>query len=106
VTTPHPIKRVRDMVLALFPSHRTLFSPQEEAFAPHLRGNTPLYEALTTFVNSRIDGRAQQPVPSDPIDCRASMERDYELRWLLSRLDLIYRSPVNPQAADEGEPPA
>ena len=89
----------------MIPSLRILLTSQEEALAPHIRGNAPLYEALTQFITARINGRAMQPVPNEPIDCRASMERDHELRWLLSRLDFVYRSPVNQSAATEGEPP-
>lgn len=106
MTMPRQIRRVRDMVLAMLPGVRVVLTPPEEAFAPYIRGNAPLYEALTTFVNARLNARASQPVPPEPIDCRASMERDHELRWLLSRLDFIYRSPVHTPAADENEPPA
>ena len=106
MTMPKQIQRVRDMVLAMLPGVRVVLTPQEEAFAPHLRGNAPLHEALKAFITSRINARASQPVPTEPIDCRGSMERDHELRWLLSRLDFIYRSPVHTPAANDGEPPA
>jgi hypothetical protein len=96
------IKRVRDLVMSMFPLARVVLLPHEEALALYLRGNTPLHESLSTFIQSRINGRAMQPPPTDPLDCRAILERDYELRWLLNRLDLVYRSP----AANEGELPA
>lgn len=91
--------RVRDMAMGLLSKFRHHVLQEELALAPHLRGNELLYGALVALITSRINGRASQPPPSDPVDCRASMERDYELRWLLSRLESAYRSPVN-QAAD------
>ena len=77
--------------------------PEEMALAPHLRGNERLYEALVALITSRINGRALQPPPSEPVDCVRFLERDYELRWLLSRLESVYRSPVNPEAADSDQ---
>lgn len=94
------IGRIRDLVLSLLPqTHRTM-PPEEMALAPHIRGNERLYEALVALIAARIRVRDAQPVPSDPNDCRGILERNYELRWLLARLDAIYRSPVNQQAAD------
>ena len=106
MTTPK-IGRLRDWVVANIPLlGRFSLQPHEHDLAAHIRGNTPLHESLRTFITARINARASQPVPSEPIECRASMERDHELRWLLSRLDFIYRSPVNPAAQEDGEPPA
>jgi hypothetical protein len=101
------LSRVRDMVLAMVTSPRPIVVlTQEEAdLGPHLRGNQKLYDALVNVVRARLSGRESQPVPSDPLDCRAVMERNHELRWLLARLDAVYRSPVN-QPADDREQPA
>lgn len=102
----NPLARVSDMVRDLFATrHRFAMTPDEMDLAVSLRGNIPLYEALTNIVQSRITGRASLPVPSDPTDCKAILDRDHELRWLLSRLEFVYRSPVN-QADAAGEPPA
>ena len=106
MSTPPVIRRVRDLVLSMLPPARVVLAPAEQAIAPYLRGTTPLLESLKLFLNARVSGRASQPVPSDPIDCRASLERDHEVRWLITRLDFIYRSPVNPPAGEDGEPPA
>ena len=97
------LSRVRDIVLSMLPAMQRSMPPEEMALAPHIRGNERLYEALVALITARIRVRDTQSVPSDPIDCRGILERNYELRWLLSRLDAIYRSPVNPQAAD-GDP--
>jgi hypothetical protein len=99
------LSRVADMVRSILPGLRYTLTPQEVALADQLRGNAPLYESLVAFVTARIGTRAAQPVPADPIDCRASMERDHELRILLNRLEFLYKSPVAP-TQQEGEPPA
>ena len=103
----NPISSLRNWVLDNMQrlGSRQVLLPHELDLAAHLRGNTPLYEALNNFLNARIGVRDSQPVPADPIECRAVMERQHELRWLISRLDLVYRSPIN-SAADDGEPPA
>ena len=106
MTTPK-IGRLRDWVVANIPLlGRFSLQPHEQDLAAHLRGNAPLYESLKTFINARLDARSVQPVPSEPIKCLAILERNHEDRWLLSRLDLIFRSPVNPAAQEDGEPPA
>ena len=107
MTTPK-LSRLADWVLANLPGMggRIVLTPQEESLAAHLRGNTPLQEAINEFINARLRVRDTQPVPTDPMDCRATLERQAELRWLLARLDLLYRSPVNPAAQEDGEPPA
>lgn len=99
------VGRVSDMVRNLIPALRRNLSPHETALSLHLRNNAPLYEALTGLIESRISGRASLPVPSDPIICKAVLERDNELRWLLSRLEFVYRSPFA-QPEDDGEQPA
>lgn len=98
------ISRLRDIVLSMVTAPRpTVVLTQEEAdLGPHLRGNEKLYNALVSVVSARLSGRESRPVPSDPQDCRAIMERNHELRWLLARLDAVYRSQVN-QTADDGE---
>jgi hypothetical protein len=102
------ISRLRDMVVAMLPQgpRPLIVLTQEEAdLGPHLRGNQKLYDALVNVVRARLSTRENQPVPADPLDCRAVMERNHELRWLLARLDAVYRSQVN-QTADDGEQPA
>lgn len=97
--------RVTDMVRNLMPFLRRNLSDHEQALLLHLRGNEPLFDALKGLIESRIGVRASASVPSDPIQCKAILERDSELRWLLARLEFIYRSPFA-QPTDEGEPPA
>lgn len=99
------VGRVSDMVRALIPAMRRNLSQHEQALSLHLRNNAPLYDALTGLIKERIGVRASMPVPSDPIQCKAILDRDSELRWLLSRLEFVYRSPFA-QPADEGEQPA
>jgi hypothetical protein len=84
---------------------RGTLQKDEADLAVHLRGNERLYDSLTQLIRSRIQRRDVLPVPSDPLECRGVLERNHELRWLLSRLEIIYRSPVN-EEADIGEPPA
>lgn len=97
--------RLTDMVRQLIPQWRqSVLSPTEMDLAVDLRGNERLYNALTTIVQSRITGRASLPVPSNPDDCRAFLERDRECQWMINRFALVYRSAVN--SADSGEPPA
>ena len=102
-----PIQTMRDWVLAALANKATVapLLPSELNLAAHLRGNTPLYEAMLNFLTSRLDARAAMPVPPEPIDCRAVLDRNSEIRQVLARLDAVYRSPVNPPA-DDGEQPA
>lgn len=95
-------RRVADYVRDRITKWRNPLSPDEMNLAPHLRGSEALYDALTRLIESRIEGRAKLPVPSDPLVCKAMLERDNELRWLLSRLDAVYHSAVSPPA-DTGE---
>ena len=97
-------QRVSDYVRKRIAVWRNPLGADEMELAPHLRGNELLYNALTRLIESRIRGRAKLPVPSDPLACKSMLERDNELRWLLSRLEVTYRAPVS-HPADEGEPP-
>lgn len=99
------IRRVTDMVREMIPHMRGRLPQEELDLAVHLRTNEKLYEDLTELIRSRIRGRDQLPVPSDPLACKSLMERQSELRWLLSRLDHLHSLPMN-QGADEGEQPA
>ena len=99
------IARVADMLRSILPSRVLTIAPHEEALGVHLRGNAPLYEAIIGMLEARIDHRASLPVPDDPIACKASMERDHELRILLNRIEYIYKSPVT-LTHDDGEQPA
>lgn len=95
-------RRVSDMVRDMVPHFRQRLTRDEQRLGIYLRGNMELFEALTGLVQSRIEGRGKLPVPSNPILCKAMMERDRELQWLLSRLEFVYRSPA-PQLAEEEE---
>ena len=101
----HP-RRVSEMVREMVPFMRNRLTADEHTLAVHLRNNHGFYEALTRVVGERIEGRAKRPVPSDPVACLASMACDRELRWLLSRLELVYRSPVIDPVEARGEQPA
>ena len=99
--------RVADMVRNMTPFVRgDRLSPDERALGVFLRGNTELLGVLSNIIQSRIEGRANLPVPSDPIDCKAMVDRDSELRWLLRRLEFVHASPVAEPAEDHGEQPA
>lgn len=99
------VGRVADMVREAFPFLRNRLSPDEHTLAIFLRGNRELYTALVNVIKSRMEGRAKASVPSNPIDCLASMSRDRELRWLLSRLEAIMFSQAD-NLTQDGEPPA
>lgn len=103
MTVPRGVMKVADMVREMVPIWRNRFSKEEIDLAPHIRGNEKLFKALVALVDARIGGRAKLPVPSDPLSCRAILERDAELRWLTQRLDSLYRSPVS-ERAGSGEP--
>ena len=90
------------MVRSMIPHRRYSLTVSEKSLATHLRGNTDLLVALEDLVKERIRGREMSPIPSDPVDCKATMAMDRELRWLLSRWDYIHNSPVN---EDIGELP-
>lgn len=99
--------RLSDVVMAMIPSHRHGgMTTHDRQAAVFLRGNTPLFEALTGIVTSRLQGRATVQEPADPVLCKAIMARDGELRWILWKLDTLYRAPAAEHEADSGEPPA
>ena len=104
------VPRLADFVRKMIPKWRGgALTHDEQELGVHLRGNAPLHEALIGIITSRIRGRANVPVPSDPLMCKSMLERDNELRWLLSRLDFVYRSPVSqdiPPEQEDGEQPA
>ena len=99
------VKKVSEMVMEMFPNIRGRMTAEEQALAGHLRGNEGLYDALTELIRFRMQARDRMAVPSDPLVCKGILERQNELRWLLSRLEAVYRSPANPQS-DKGEQPA
>lgn len=101
------IPRLTDVIRAMVPQWRGVqLTRDEQQLATFLRGNDPLLSSLVGIITSRIQSRANAPVPSTLVDCKAILDRDNELRWLLSRLDFIYRSPVAQPVQDDGEPPA
>ena len=101
------VPRLVDFVRKLIPTWRGgELTKDELELGIHLRGNDSLNSALIGIINSRIGGRAAMAVPSDPILCKAILDRDNELRWLLSRLDFVYRSPVSQPEPEDGEQPA
>lgn len=106
----HPARqamgKVADYVRALFPALRPGFTEAEQALAMHLRGNERLYNDLTAVLRGRIEGRARVAEPTDPLMCKSMLARDREIQFVLGRLGLLYRSPVNELTdEDEGEPP-
>lgn len=106
----HPARRavgkVADYVRSLLPAMRLGLSESEQALAAHLRGNERLYNDLTAVLRGRIEGRARIAEPTDPLVCKSILARDREIQFLLGRLDLLYRSPVNEATEeDEGEQP-
>jgi len=106
----HPARqafgKVSDYVRSLFPAMRLGLTEAEQALAVHLRGNERLYNDLTAVLRGRIEGRARVAEPTDPLVCKSMLARDREVQFLLGRLDLLYRSPVNaPTDEDDGEQP-
>jgi len=91
------------MVRGFVPQLRSTMSPEERTVGAYLRGNEHLFNSLVDLIESRIRGRATLPVPSDPLQCKAILDRDSELRWLLSRLEFVYHSPVAQPADDRSE---
>jgi len=90
----------------MLPKHHRGLTKQESLLAPHIRGNAPLYTALTELITSRIRGRERMPLPSNPQECYAIMAMDKELRLLLARLERVYHSPINELAVVDDELPA
>src|SRR5262245_34491587 len=101
MTTPPKMRKIADLVREAIPFWRKTLTKDEAELAPFIRGNKPLYEALAKYINARITGRAALSVPNDPVMCKAILDRDHELRWLLGRLDYIYRSPVATAEGDQ-----
>ena len=101
------VGRVADMVRRWIPHMRSLMTREEMDLVPHLRGNAALHSAIQSFIMARIAARDALAVPADPIACKSVMERNNELRWLSSRLEYIFRSPVvDRMGSDNGEQPA
>ena len=99
-------RRVSDMVREMFPHIRGRMTAEEADLAVHLRGNDRLHAALQSLIRSRISGREALSVPADPLACKVIMERNGELRWLLGKIEQLFRSPVSEQDSDqEGEQP-
>ena len=80
---------VSEMVTGILPKLRHSLSQQEQELRVFLQGNIKLYESLTHLIQSKIEARANSPMPSTPQDCQVSMARDKELPWHLSRMELI-----------------
>jgi hypothetical protein len=110
MTIPRPIhrtaQRLADVVGRMLPylRHGGL-TREESSLGIHLRGNQALRDALVAFLKTRIEGRAQQQEPTDPLVCKSWLARDREIQWAINRLDFVFRSPVR-DAADDGEQPA
>jgi hypothetical protein len=110
MTIPPGIKsiprKVSDMVREMVPRFRQALSEEEAALGLHLRGNAALLEALTNLLRTRIEGRAQIPAPTDLLVCKAMIERDREIQWIISRLEYIHASPVAELEQSDREQPA
>ncbi len=98
-------RRVTDVVRDLIPRFRNSLTAEEQRVATYLRGNENLFEGLKELIELRIQGRANVPEPSDPIQCKSMLARDRELQSFLAKLEFIYKSPVTQPAPDDGEPP-
>jgi hypothetical protein len=101
-----PMGRVSDMVRGMVPFSRHELTADEADVAVYLRKHNALYEGLKAVIEARIGVRATLPVPSDPILCKAMLDRDSELRWLIGHLDYIRRFPAAQPVDDHSEPPA
>lgn len=110
MTIPKGVKaatrKVADMLQDFIPHLRNRLTPDEHSLGVHLRGNDALLDGLRSIIEQRIGRRASIPVPSDPLMCKAILERNSELRWFLNRLELIHRSPAAQSVQDHSEPPA
>ena len=98
--------KLSDMVRSMAPFLRVNLTASETQIGIYLRGNSDLFEGLKGLIESRRQGRANLPVPSNPVDCKVSMAMDRELRWLLSRLEFIHKSPAAQPAEKDSEQPA
>lgn len=90
-------KNVAEYVRHLLPTLKHSMTPLEMDLAVLLRNDPKLYEAVTAMIQARIAARAEVPAPDEPIRCKAMMERDRELQWLLKRLEYLYRAPLQEQ---------
>jgi hypothetical protein len=99
-------ERVTDFVRGLGVKQRSRISEIDEALGVYLRGNEPLFKALSDMLNARIEGRAKLPEPSDPLQCKSILARDREVQAILGRLNYVYRSPVSQPVEDDSEQPA
>lgn len=97
-------QRLAEFVTEMFPALRRRMSKVDESVAVHLRGNDKLYAALRDLLTTRLEARSSMGEPRDPNDCKSIVARNSEIQWLLTRLESIYRSPLNQQ--ESGEPPA
>lgn len=93
------------MVREAIPWMRLRLTKQEAELGIHLRGNERLYTALVDLIETRIEARAALPEPSEPLVCKSMMAKDRELRWLLSRLAFVYKSPPGTPADTPSEQP-
>lgn len=96
---------VSEMVRSMVPNIRPTMTPFEKDLAVHLRGNESLMCSIRGIVGDRLRSRELSPVPKDPVQCMASMARDKELRWFISRLESIVESPIDGEVKDDGEQP-
>lgn len=100
-------KKIADVLQDMVPQWRHELTPSEQRIGVYLRGNDDLLTGLREIIEERTGRRAALPVPSDPLMCKAVMERDKELRWFLSRLEFIHSSPVAQSVEeDDREQPA
>ena len=106
MTMPRSVQRVADMVREWLPTLRYHLTVEEQQLATLIRGNEALVGSLESFVLARINGRANLPESSDPLECRVRAAKDYELRWLMNRIRFVQKSPINPQVGDNGEQPS
>lgn len=97
-------QRVTDMVREMVPKWKYRLTVSEASLGLHLRGNTELLEALSNLITERIRSREVKEIPSDPVDCKTTMARDKELRWIISRFEYVYHSPVASET-QQGEQP-
>lgn len=111
MTIPRPLqhttRRLTDAVREMFAGVRHGGLPKEEAsLGVHLRGNRALYESLVAVLKTRIEGRALQPEPTDPLVAKSMIARDREIQWAVAMLERVFTSPTNDGPAGNGEPPA
>lgn len=110
MTIPRPLavaaQRVSDWVREALPKARFRITPNESALSVHLRANPALYDDLTKFLRSRIEGRAAVPEPNDPLVAKSMVARDREVQWILARLDFLKNAPLSHPGEGHGEQPS